>query len=715
VETAGTGDGFGWSALAIFTIALAARLTHVWQIRRAPFFSVLVGDSRAYDEWAQRIARGDWLGHEVFYQAPLYPYVLGVLYAIAGRNLLIVRIVQAIIGSAACVLLGLAGWRFFSKRIGVLAGVLLALYAPAIFFDGLIQKSVLDVFFVCLTIYLLGGLIAEPKRRLSWLWLGMAVGALSLTRENALVLAGVILLWASARNVTRSYRARAADAATIVLGLGILLVPVAARNAWVGGGFALTTSQFGTNLYIGNNSRADGTYMPLRFGRGAPEYERQDATALAERASGRPLTPAEVSSYWTDRALDFITSRPGAWLTLLGRKAALVWNATEMLDSESQESHAEWSTPVRIGAHAGHFGVMVPLALLGVLATWPQRKRLWILYATSTAYAASVVMFYVFARYRFPLVPFVVLFASAGLASIPRFVRESSPARAASVLVSLAGVAIAVNWPLLSTDRMQAISATNLGAALQSEGRLDEAIDQYRRAVVHQTDYAPAYNNMGTAFRAEGKVGAAIAAYRRALLLQPDFADAHYNLANAFLAEQQLDAAIDHFARAMQSVPGSLDVHNNLGSALAAKGRFDAAIVEFREALRLDPGSARTHRNLGNALASRGATADALDHLKRAAQLDPGDAQGRYDLGSALLDAGHFSDAIDQFRAALALMPDSVEAHNNMGIALASEGRLDEAIDQFQQALKLRPQFEQARQNLTLALQARRELGGRRP
>ena len=64
------------------------RLVHVWQIRRSPFFSLLMGDSRGYDEWAQRIAGGDWLGHEVFYQAPLYPYLLGVIYAVAGRHLL---------------------------------------------------------------------------------------------------------------------------------------------------------------------------------------------------------------------------------------------------------------------------------------------------------------------------------------------------------------------------------------------------------------------------------------------------------------------------------------------------------------------------------------------------------------------------------------------------------------------------------------------------
>ena len=93
------GDGVGlrpWFALAIFGVALLVRLVHVWQLRASPFFSLLMGDSRGYDEWARRIAGGDWLGHEVFYQAPLYPYLLGLIYAVGGRHLLLVRLVQAV-------------------------------------------------------------------------------------------------------------------------------------------------------------------------------------------------------------------------------------------------------------------------------------------------------------------------------------------------------------------------------------------------------------------------------------------------------------------------------------------------------------------------------------------------------------------------------------------------------------------------------------------
>src|SRR5205814_287373 len=73
------------------------------------------------------------------------------------------RIVQAAIGSASCVFLALAAERLVSRRAGIAAGLMLALYAPAIFFDGLIQKSVLDVFFVCIGLYLAAQITVRLK------------------------------------------------------------------------------------------------------------------------------------------------------------------------------------------------------------------------------------------------------------------------------------------------------------------------------------------------------------------------------------------------------------------------------------------------------------------------------------------------------------------------------------------------------------------------
>jgi tetratricopeptide (TPR) repeat protein len=721
---------FAPAALVIFGVALAVRLLHVRQMRASPYFSILLGDAHGYDEWARRIAGGEWIGHDVFYQAPLYPYVLGVIYAVAGHSLLLVRMVQAVIGSTSCVLLGLAASRFVSRRAGLAAGLMLAIYAPAIFFDGLLQKSVLDVFFVCLSLWLISGIttgrnaesaeFAEGKNRKqnttqvptlrsqrslrSFFLLGLALGGLSLTRENALVFVVVIAIWTLRSQ--RSLRSLFFFAA----GLALVLVPVAARNSLVGGGFYITTAQFGPNFYIGNNPGADGTYQSLRPGRGAPEYERQDATELAEHARGRRLTPAEVSGYWTEEALDFITGRPSAWLALMARKTALVWNATEMVDTESQESHAEWSWPLRLLGPIGHFGVLVPLALLGLIVTWRDRSRLAVVYALLATYAASVVAFYVFGRYRYPLVPLLLIFGAAALAEAPAFVRTLRLPGSVATMASLIAAIVFTNWPMLSAATMRAVTENNLGTVLQGEKRLDEAMAHYQRAIALRDDYAPAYSNMATALRAQGHLDEAVAAYERALALQPDFPDAHYNLANALVDRGRTAQAIEHFRIALRSIPGSVETHTNLAGALAAGGKPDEAVKELRLALELDPNAVQAGHNLGNLLAAMDKTDEAIDRLTHAAQLAPADAGLRYDLGSTLLQAQQFDAAAAQFREALRLAPGSAETHNNLGISLGSLGRLDEAIDQFQQALKIQPGFAEARKNLAMAMDARRRV-----
>ena len=710
----------------VFVTALAVRLCHLWQMHDAPVFSVLMGDSRSYDEWARRIADGDWLGTDVFYQAPLYPYFLGLIYSAFGRDLFIVRVCQAIVGALSCATLSLAAERLFSRRVGLIAGLALGLYAPAIFFDALIQKTVLDVFFLCLALFILSRLVNSPHehgigpdvrgRALVWMCLGIVLGGLGLVRENALVFVAVILVWIAARQRpagthagrgwTRT-RARAIEAAALVLGVAVVLAPVAARNYAIGGGLYVTTSQFGPNFYIGNNPRSDGTYMSLRPGRGSPEYERQDATELAQHALGRRLTPSEVSNYWSTRALDFIGSQPGAWLRLVGRKLALLWNADEMLDTESQESHAEWSTVLAVGGWFGHFGLLVPLALLGIIATWHERARLWLLYAMTIAYAASVIAFYVFARYRFPLVPFLMLFAAAGVCSVPALVRASSPARRWALVAAVAGVAVCVNWPILSATMMRAVTENNLAVALQEDGRLDEAIGHYRRSAELKPDYAPAYNNMGTALRASGHIDDAIAAYQRALDAMPDYPDAHYNLANVLLDQNRAREAADHLHAASRLLPSSAGIHNNLGKALAEQGRFEEAAAELRQAVAFEPESAKAHRNLGNVLASRGNLSEALAHLQRAFDIDPSDAEAGYDFGTLLLQEGRIDDAVSVFRAVVRVKPDYAEAHNNLGIALGSQGRLPEAIEQFDHALRLKPGFADAQSNLEAARRVR--------
>ena len=694
-------------ALIIFLVALVVRLLHIWQLRGTPFFDVLLGDANGYDKWAQRLAAGDWVGSDVFYQAPLYPYFLGGIYAIVGRDLLLVRIIQAVIGSASCVLLGLAAARLFSRRVGLIAGLMLALWAPAIFFDSLLQKSVLDMFFMCLSLWLIAKIVSGAESSLTVAGLGASMAALTLSRENGLLLIAVVFVWraaafavANGETVGRERRLKPSLSRSLlpfVAGLLLVFSPVVARNYSIDGGFYLTTSQFGSNFYIGNNPNADGTYASIRFGRGAPEFERLDAKEVAEESVGRTLSPAQVSSFWTGRALGYISSQPIDWVKLTGRKILLLFNRTEMLDTEAQESYEEFSIVLRVLGWVTHFGVLMPLAIAGVIATWPERRRLWIVHALALTYAISVVMFFVFARYRYPMVPFLILFAAA------LFERRLKPSLSKRRMLAAATIVFAVvifsNIPVLDATLMKSITENNLGTALLEKGRYDEAIAHNERAIVLRPDYAPGYNNLGAALRAAGRLDEAVARYRQALEIKPDFASASYNLANALLEQGNSADSAATFRRAIEQNPKSVEAHNNLGIALANKGDVSGAIASFRNALAVDDRSVHAHRNLGNMLIDAGRRAEGMTHLERAVTLAPGEPEALYDIGTVLLQEQNFPAAAARFEAALKIRAGWAEAENNLGIALASQGRIADALPHFERAVALKPSMADARAN----------------
>jgi len=144
-------------------------------------------------EWAQRIAAGDWLGKGVFYQAALYPYFLGILQSVLKHDLWSIRLIQITLGAISCAWIFVVGRNLFSRDAGIASGLLLACNAPAIFFDGLIEKSALDLFLLSALLFLVFG-INHRESWAKWLGAGAVLGLLGLSRENALIIIPVIAL-----------------------------------------------------------------------------------------------------------------------------------------------------------------------------------------------------------------------------------------------------------------------------------------------------------------------------------------------------------------------------------------------------------------------------------------------------------------------------------------------------------------------------------------
>jgi tetratricopeptide (TPR) repeat protein len=639
--------------LAIFTVALTLRLIYLFQIDTIPLFEHLAGDARTYYEWGQRIAAGDWLGAGVFYQAPLYPYFLGTLQYFFGETLWMVRLIQITLGALSCSLIFLIGQRLFSHQAGIISGFILAGYGPALFFDGLIEKSILDLFLLSAILFLIF-CRAEEANPAKWLGVGAVLGLLALSRENALILVLVVPCWIALSSASVP-TARLRRISLLFAGLILVLLPVGVRNLAVGGEFKLTTSQLGPNFYIGNNPAADGTYNSIRNIIGEPQLEGPDAKRLAERALRRSLSPGEVSSYWLGKSFDYIKTQPFDWLRLLAKKWTLVWNAREIEDSDDFYIYRQWSSMLGVLGRLNHFGVLAPLASVGLLVSLGQWRRLWLLYVMMLALAASVTGFYVFGRYRFPLVPLLVLFAGAGLLQIINFYRDELWRPLFGAAAVFCACAVCSNWPVFGFS--------GPGAA--------------------------GYNNLSNAYYKQGKVEQAIETALKAIELEPKYGVAHYNIGNLYAGQGKFALAQRHFEEALRIYPNYADVHSNLGQLLAERGDLHAGIEQFRRAIALDPGLFRAHLNLGVALAKQGQIEKADAPLREAARLMPQSAEARFYLGSVYAAQNRFDLAEQSFKNALQIDSTFAAAHESLARVLSAQGKREEAMEHYQEAIRL--------------------------
>jgi hypothetical protein len=121
----------------------------------------------------------------------------------------------------------------------------------------------------------------------------------------------------------------------------------------------------------------------------------------------------------------------------------------------------------------------------------------------------------------------------------------------------------------------------NLGIALASREKLNEAVACYRQALVLKPDYAEAHYNLGKVLPDQGKLEEAVACYRRALELKPDYAEAHLNLGNVFTLQRKLDEAVACFGRALELKPDYADAHLNRAHLWLLSGDWQRGWREY--------------------------------------------------------------------------------------------------------------------------------------
>jgi tetratricopeptide (TPR) repeat protein len=607
----------------VFALALAARIPYLVALARTPFLEHPLLDPRLYDLWAQRLAGGDWLGRDAFYANPLYPYYLGLVYATIGRHLVLVHLIQHLLGSLGAALLAVIGARLFDRRVGLVAGCGAALYAPFVFHEGGLMIEALAPFLGVLALFLI--VRAGERRTLpAWLLAGIASGIFVLARPNLTPLAAAV--WAFARPAGDPAGdpagARGRRVLALLLGAGLAILPVTARNFALSGRFVLITAHGGETFYVGNHAGSDGYGTQPDWVDTGPATEHESYRRRASAILGREVTLAESSAYWRDQALAFARAEPLAYARLLARKAYLFFHGYEKGDNASYYFMRAEVPYLRLLPLS--FGIVVPLAALGLWVTRRDWARMGIVPLFAATYALGVISYFVLARYRLAVVPALLLLAGAGAGWWWDALRARRYAPAGAALAGVVAIAAVthISTPAVVKDD-PATTHNNYGLVLEEAGLLDQAAAQYAAASTLVPGRALYRANLAQVELRRGRTAEARALLAAAVRLEPDFADAHADLGFLAEAEGQFDEALHEYTRAVELDPSLVGPALNAAVLLERAGRITEAEPMYRRALAANPAGYRENVGLALFLVRGGRRCEAIPLLAAARPAAP--------------------------------------------------------------------------------------------
>lgn len=233
----------------------------------------------------------------------------------------------------------------------------------------------------------------------------------------------------------------------------------------------------------------------------------------------------------------------------------------------------------------------------------------------------------------------------------------------------------------LKSDYIEAYN--NLGNAMKKKGEMEKAKDYYRKATDINPDYLPVLNNLANLLKEEGKLDDSVIYYKKAISLDPGIAETYFNFGNALKDLGRLDDAVEQYGTAIALRPDFAEVYSNLGNILKKKDRYDEAVEKYSKALCLKPDFAEAFNNLSDTYRVLGRFNEAVELCKKAIELKPDFKYAYVNLGNIYLDQGDFSSSIEQYERAIEIIPDYADAHFNLGLVLLMKGELEKGWKEY--------------------------------
>lgn len=605
-----------WAFAAVFLVAVALRMIVAVQIGNLPINRTPHFDALEYRQWASRLAAGDFSWPIPPPHGPGYPFFLGLLLHLTGNSATVALAFQALLGAGTCVLVALAGAKLFGRTAGLVAGFLLALYAPLIWTDVSTVAEGLLLFLLS------SALFAAVRERSATS--GLLAGIATIVRPTALVVVPVLLF------VGKSRRAR--------LGLlGACAIPIVIVTAmnWVATRSLIPVQGYsGFNFYLGNSPLRDG----LPSARPGGDWERLEPEAARQLIP----TPQDQDRYFARKAFAEIGQRPLAFIRLLAMKSVRLLQDTEIRDSHSFYFFRSRSLVLRV---LPAFTLLFALAACGV-ASMSWRDRGWqMAMALVALFGLTCVALVVGSRYRMPMIIGLALLAGAGGARVIDLVRARSwpvLARFALIAIVAAGATrILLHSPSYNTAEESALSAQSL----LKEGDTGAAEKEARTAQLLDPSSSLAADTLGLIHADAGLFTLANSDFERAVHQNSYYAKAYEHLGKVALQLHDAPAAARAYGRAASLDPRDPALTVTAARLAAGTGALPEARSLLEKTLVLNPADGTALLLLANVAADLHDVATARKSLAAAQQAVEPTTETRFMAAVVDFKTGAYDDA----------------------------------------------------------------------
>jgi hypothetical protein len=489
----------------VFISSLLINLTVLFDYQKSPLSNFLLWDAANYWKWALEIAHGNWLGNIIYHQPPLYPYILSIFISIFGEKLLPIYLFQCLISTATSVILYSIGVKLSTSRlVGLLSGLLYALYGIQVFYATKILSECIATFLIVLAIRLL------LSRRFSYTTIlsGIFFSLLILIKPHFIIAVPFFASYYFFNTYSHRLMNSIRQTAFFLMPLLLVVLTVTVRNYYVGKEVVLISDNGGINFYIGNNSNTNGTFVPIEGISSDIAYQYTDVLEQAQIQTGKHLTGSEASKFWFNKGLAFITKNPSKFISLEWNKFKDMFSGFErssMYIMQFEKTHLTHSFQLPFI----NFYLLTPFFCVGLLVSIRQRLKYFIIFSALIINALTIMIFFYDTRFMMLSMPFFILLSAIGLQAIILTFFKSTKSFT-SIITQPVFITFIIGLGLSSLNyvRDKAIPDQNwymtltLGDIYYDLDEIDKAIEYYVKASeLNKTNCMPSFGLCKSLFK----------------------------------------------------------------------------------------------------------------------------------------------------------------------------------------------------------------------